>query len=265
MKQPKGFKDPEKPHHVYRLRKALYGLKRAPQAWYYTLAKYLLTQGYVHENANKTLFIKKDKGDIILVQVYVDDLIFGSLSKALVDEFVSIMTKRFDMSMFGDLRFFLGLQVTQFDDGIFVTQCKYAEDLVRKFSLTGAKSRRTPMSTTCKLTAEGEGQLVDQSLYRSMIGSLLYLTASRPDITYSVGVYSRFQSNPEESHLSAVKNIVKYVKGTSKLGLWFANGSSMELVGYSDADWDGNLNDRRSTTGGCFYLGENLISWHTKK
>lgn len=140
------------------------------------------------------------------------------------------------MSMFGNLHFLLGLQVSQHEDGIFVSQSKYAENLVKKFRLVGWKDRITPMSTSVELTIEWEGNSVDQSLYQSMIGSLLYLTASRPDIAYSVGVCSRFQSNPKESHMLAVKNMIKYVKGTSKLGLWFAKGSSMDLIGYNDTD-----------------------------
>lgn len=178
----------------------------------------------------------------------------------MVDKFVAIMTKEFKMNMFDSLHYFLGLQVTQKSEGIFVSQTKYAEKLVEKFGLDKAKTRRPPMSTSLRLVTDEGGESVDQSLYRSMVGSLLYLTATRLDLSYSVEVCSRFQANPKESYLNAVKGILKYVKGTSKLGLWFANGSSNKLIGYSDADWAGDQHDRISTSGGCFYLGENLIS-----
>ncbi|XP_031101945.1 secreted RxLR effector protein 161-like [Ipomoea triloba] len=176
-----------------------------------------------------------------------------------------MMKGEFEMSMVGDLSYFLGLQIRQTDSGMFVSQTKYAHNLVKRFGLDTSKSVRTPFPTHIKFHRDDDGKSVDPSAYRSMIGSLLYLTASRPDISFSVGACARYQANPKESHLIAVKRIIKYVKGTLELGIWYSSESSTQLVGFTDADWAGNIDDRKSTSGGCFYLGSNLVSWLSKK
>ena len=138
-------------------------------------------------------------------------------------------------------------------------------NLVKKFGLKSASSIRTPMSSNVKLTVDLLGKSVDPSLYRSMIGSLLYFTASRPDISYSVEVCARYQANPKESHMTALKRIIKYVKTTTEFGVWYSKDTSDVLAGYSDADSAGNVDDRKSTSGGCFYMRNNLVSWMSKK
>ncbi|CAL2246732.1 unnamed protein product [Prunus armeniaca] len=265
VEQPKGFEDPHHPNDVFRLKKALYGLKQAPRAWYERLSSHLLGNGYVRGSVDKTLFVKRFKKDVLIAQVYVDDIVVGSTSDLHVQDFIHVMTSEFEMSLVGELNYFLGLQIKQSHDGIFVSQSKYAKNLVTKFGLEGAKSARTPMSTSAKIHRDLHGKSVDQTLYRSMIGSLLYLTASRPDISFSVGVCARFQSDPKESHLFAVKRIIKYVSGTSEFGLWYTYDTCVNLVGYSDADWAGCSDDRKSTSGGVFYVGNNLVAWHSKK
>ena len=265
VEQPKGFEDPHAPNHVYKLDKALYGLKQAPRAWYEKLTNFLVSHGYKRGGVDQTLFIKNVDSHIIIAQIYVDDIIFGSTSESEVKIFVDQMKSEFEMSMVGELTFFLGLQVKQMEEGTFVSQSKYAKNLVKKFGLESSKTAKTPMSTTTKLTKDENGAKVDPTLYRSMIGSLLYLTASRPDICYSVGVCARYQGNPMESHVKAVKRIIRYVHGTTDYGLWYTNDSNPILVCFSDADWAGNTDDRKSTSGGCFYLGNNLVSWHSKK
>jgi len=265
VEQPKGFEDPHFPNHVYKLKKALYGLKQAPRAWYERLTSFLVEKGYKRGGVDKTLFIKHFKTGMIIAQIYVDDIVFGSTSQGKVDEFVSQMTKEFEMSMVGELSYFLGLQVKQLKEGIFITQAKYAKNLVKRFGLEGSKHMTTPMGTNIKLTKDEEGVSVDPTLYRSMIGSLLYLTASRPDICFSVGVCARYQANPKETHLAAVKRIIRYISGTADYGIWYTKDSNPNLAGYSDADWAGNADDRKSTTGGCFYMGSNLVSWYSKK
>jgi len=200
-----------------------------------------------------------------VAQVYVDDIVFGSTSPANVKEFIQVMEKEFEMSMIGELTCFLGLQVKQMETGLFLSQTKYALNLVKRFGLDSTKEAKTPLSTTLKLTKDSDSKHVEGKLYRSMIGSLLYLTASRPDIMFSVGLCARFQANPKEAHLNAVKRIIKYVKGTVNHGLWYSRDSGTELLGFSDADWAGNLEDRKSTSGGCFFLGKNLVSWFSKK
>ncbi|GJV35404.1 retrovirus-related pol polyprotein from transposon TNT 1-94 [Tanacetum coccineum] len=218
--QPLGFEDPEFPDKVYKVEKALYGLHQAPRAWYETLSTYLLDNGFQRGQIDKTLFIKKIKGDILLVQVYVDDIIFGSTKKVLCTEFEKLMHKKFQMSSMGELTFFLGLQVTQKDDGIFISQDKYVEEILKKFGFSTVKTASTPMETSKPLLKDKEAEDVDVHLYRSMIGSLMYLTASRPDIMFAVCACARFQVTPKGSHLHVVKRIFRYLKGQPKLGLW---------------------------------------------
>ncbi|XP_062029048.1 uncharacterized mitochondrial protein AtMg00810-like [Rosa rugosa] len=265
VEQPPGFQDPNNLDHVYRLKKALYGLKHAPRAWYERLSTHLVGKGYARGSIDKTLFVKPTKNDIIIAQVYVDDIVFGSTSRYLVKEFQSVIESEFEMSMCGELTFFLGLQVKQMDTGLFLSQTKYAENLIKKFGLESKKTVSNPMSTTTKLSEDQDGKSVDHTMYRSMIGSLLYLTASRPDISYSVRVCTRIQANPKESHLEAVKRIIRYISGTVNCGIFYTFDTNVEIAGYSDADWGGNLKDRKSTSGGCFFIGNNLVAWHSKK
>ncbi|GJT85946.1 putative ribonuclease H-like domain-containing protein [Tanacetum coccineum] len=265
VSQPPGFVDPDHPKKVYKVVKALYGLHQAPRAWYATLSTFLEEHGYKRGTIDKTLFIKKDKKDIMLVQVYVDDIIFGSTRKSWCDEFEALMKGRFQMSSMGELIFFLGLQVKQKTDGIFISQDKYVADMLKKFDLASVKTAITPMETKMALTKDEEADDVDVHLYRSMIGSLMYLTASRPDIMFAVCVCSRFQVTPKTSHLNAVKRIFKYLKGKPNLGLWYPRESSFDLEAFSDSDYAGANLDRKSTTGGCQFLGSRLISWQCKK
>ncbi|GJT66560.1 putative ribonuclease H-like domain-containing protein [Tanacetum coccineum] len=219
VSQPPGFVDPEFPEKVYKVEKALYGLHQAPRAWYETLSTYLLDNGFYRGQIDKTLFIKRVKGDILLVQVYVDDIIFGSTKKSLCTDFEQIMHKRFQMSSMGELTFFLGLQVKQKEDGIFISQDKYVGEILKKFGFSSVRTASTPMETNKALTKDEDGEDVDVHLYRSMIGSLMYLTSSRPDIMFSVCACSRFQVQPKVSHLNAVKRIFRYLKGRPNLGL----------------------------------------------
>ncbi|GJX49122.1 putative ribonuclease H-like domain-containing protein, partial [Tanacetum coccineum] len=265
VSQPPGFVDPKYPKKVYKVVKALYGLHQAPRAWYATLSTFLLKNGYRRGTIDKTLFIKKDKKDIMLVQVYVDDIIFGSTKKSWCDEFEALMKSRFQMSSMGELTFFLGLQVKQKEDGIFISQDKYVAEILKKFDFASVKTASTPIETQKPLVKDEEAADVDVHLYRSMIGSLMYLTASRPDIMFAVCACSRFQVTPKTSHLHAVKRIFRYLKGKPKLGLWYPRVSSFDLEAYSDSDYAGANLDRKSTTGGCQFLGRRLISWQCKK
>ena len=202
---------------------------------------------------------------MIVAQVYVDDIIFRSTKEELAHSFSKLMQAKFEMSMIGELTHFLGLQIRQQDSGIFLSQSKYAKNLMKKFGLESASSVRTPMSPNVKLTVDLLGKSVDSSLYRSMIGSILYLTANRPDISYSVGVCARYQANPKESYMIVLKRIIKYVKTTADFGVWYNKDTNDVLAGYSDADCARNANDKKSTSGGCFYMGNNLVSWMSKK
>ncbi|GJT49212.1 putative ribonuclease H-like domain-containing protein, partial [Tanacetum coccineum] len=258
--QPPGFVDPAHPNKVYKVVKALYGLHQAPRAWYETLSSFLLENGFRRGTIDKTLFIKKNKSDIMLVQVYVDDIIFGSTKKSMCTEFEEVMHKRFQMSSMGELTFFLGLQVKQQPDGIFISQDKYVADILKKFDFCSIKTATTPIESNKPLVKDEDGVEVDVHEYRSMIGSLMYLTASRPDIMFVVCACARFQVTLKASHLHAVKRIFRYLKHQPKLGLWYLRDSLFELEAFSDGNYSGASLDRKSTTGRCQFLGRRLIS-----
>ncbi|CAM8880867.1 unnamed protein product [Rhodiola kirilowii] len=169
------------------------------------------------------------------------------------------------MSMVGEMKYFLGLQVILKEDSIFISQSKYAKNLVKKFELEKASHKRPPAATHLKITKDDTGTKVNQTLYKSMIGSLLYLTTNKPDITYAVRVCARYQVDPKESHLLQVKRIIKYVCGTVDFGIWYTKDTNPYLVGYCDGDRAGNVEDRKSTSGGYVFLGNNLVSWFSKK
>ncbi|GJT21451.1 putative ribonuclease H-like domain-containing protein [Tanacetum coccineum] len=263
--QPPSFEDPQFPNKVYKVEKALYGLYQAPKAWYETLSTFLLENRFRRGITDKTLFIKKDKCNILLVQVYVDDIIFGSTKKSLCTEFEGLMHKKFQISSIGELTFFLGLQVMQKDDGIFISQDKYVADILKKFDFSSVKTASTPIETNKALLKDTEAEDVDVYLYRSMIGSLMYLIASRPDIMFAVCAWARFQVTPKISHLHAMKRIFRYLKGQPKLGLWYPCDSPFDLEAFLDSDYARASLDRKFTTGGCQFLGKRLISWQCKK
>nr|GFB02876.1 uncharacterized mitochondrial protein AtMg00810-like [Tanacetum cinerariifolium] len=228
--------DPEFPDKVYKVEKAM-------------------------DKIDQTLFIRKHKGDFLLVQVYVDDIIFGSSNPQLCREFEALMHEKFQMSAMGEFNFFLGLQVLQKKDGIFLSQDKYVGDILKKFGYSDITSANTPMDKENPWVKDETGKDVDLYLYRSMIGSLMYLTASRPDIMFAVYACARHQVTPKECHLHVVKRIFKYLKGHPKLGLWYPKESPFDLVAYSDSDYGGATQDQKSTTGGCKFLDRRLISW----
>nr|GEX03294.1 putative ribonuclease H-like domain-containing protein [Tanacetum cinerariifolium] len=212
-------------------------------------------------NIDQILFIKKQKGDILLVQVYVDDIIFGSTNKDLCKAFEKLMKDKFQMSSMGELTFFLRLQVKQKQNGIFISQDKYVAEILRKFGLADGKSASTPIYTEKPLFKDLDCEDVDVHTYRSMIGSLMYLTSSRPNIMFAVCACAYFQVNPKASHLHAVNRIFRYLKGKPHLGLWYPKDLPFNLVAYSDSDYVGASLDRKFTTGGCQFLGCRLISW----
>ncbi|WJZ81440.1 hypothetical protein VitviT2T_001283 [Vitis vinifera] len=265
VEQPPGFQSFNFPNHVFKLKKALYGLKQAPRAWYERLSKFLLKKGFKIGKIDTTLFIKTKESDMLLVQIYVDDIIFGATNVSLCEEFSKCMHSEFEMSMMGELNFFLRLQIKQLKEGTFINQAKYIRDLLKRFNMEEAKTMKTLMSSSIKLDKDEKGKSIDSTMYRGMIGSLLYLTASRPDIMYSVCLCAKFQSCPKESHLSVVKRILRYLKGTMNIGLLYPKGDNFELIGYSDADFAGCKVERKSTSDTCHFLGHSLVSWHSKK
>ena len=265
VEQPPGFEDERYPDHVCKLSKALYGLKQAPRAWYECLRDFLIANAFKVGKADPTLFTKTCDGDLFVCQIYVDDIIFGSTNQKSCEEFSRVMTQKFEMSMMGELNYFLGFQVKQLKDGTFISQTKYTQDLLKRFGMKDAKPAKTPMGTDGHTDLNKGGKSVDQKAYRSMIGSLLYLCASRPDIMLSVCMCARFQSDPKECHLVAVKRILRYLVATPCFGIWYPMGSTFDLIGYSDSDYAGCKVDRKSTSGTCQFLGRSLVSWNSKK
>ncbi|GJS66274.1 retrovirus-related pol polyprotein from transposon TNT 1-94 [Tanacetum coccineum] len=263
--QPEGFVDPERPHHVYRLKKALYGLKQAPRAWYDTLSRFLLAQGFSKGVVDPTLFIRKTGKHTLHVQIYVDDIIFASTDPKDCDRFSNEMSSKFQMSMMGQISFFLGLQISQNPRGIFINQAKYANEILKKFDLHKSDPVDTPMVERTKLDEDLSGIPVDQTKYRSMIGSLMYLTASRPDLVFAVCMCARYQSRPTKKHLEAVKRVFRYLQGSINMGLWYPKDTAMALTAYADADHAGCQDTRRSTSGSAQFLGDKLVSWSSKK
>jgi hypothetical protein len=260
MEQPHGFESEEYPNHIYKLHKALYGLKQAPRAWYECLSEFFIENNFRIGKANSTLFTRKMGKDLFVCQIYIDDIIFGSTNKSFCDEFSKIMTDRFEMSMMGVLTFFFGFQIKQAKEGTFISQMNYTHDILKKFGMDKAKLIKTPMGTNGHLDLDLSGTSVDQKVYRSMIGSLLYLCTSRPDIILSTCMCARFEAAPKDFHLRAVKRIMRYLLLTSNLGLWYPKGSYFELFGYSDTDYVGCKVDRKSISGTCQFLGLSLVS-----
>jgi hypothetical protein len=264
VRQPPGFEGEKYPHRVYKLRKVLYGLKQAPRAWNGRFRRFLFERGFQMGKVDQTLFFLRQGRDILIVQVYVDDIVFGGSSNSLVARFAEDMRREFEMSMMGKLRFFLGLQIKQSKEGTFVHQVKYTKDIVRKFKMEDSKAMTTPMSTTTALDADEEGEHVDQKEYRSMIGSLLYLMVTRPDIQFSECLCTHFQASLRTSHRQVVKRIFRYLHHTPDFGLWYSVSSSLALHGFSDAYFAGCRLDRKSTSGTCQFLGSSLVSWSSR-
>jgi hypothetical protein len=251
VRQPPGFEKEKYPHWVYKLRKALYGLNQAPRAWYGRLRWFLFERGFEMGNVDQTLFLLRQGKDILIVQVYVDDIIFGGSSNSLVARYAEDMSREFEMSMMGELQFFLGLQIHQLKEGTFVHQAKYTKDIVRKYNMVDSEAMGTLMTTTVALDADEEGEHADRKEYRSMIGSLLYLTTTRPDIQFLACLCAHFQTTPRTSHRQAVKHIFRYLRRTPNFSLWYIASSSLALHGFSDRDFARCRLDRKSTFGTC--------------
>nr|GEW18639.1 uncharacterized mitochondrial protein AtMg00810-like [Tanacetum cinerariifolium]GEW24081.1 uncharacterized mitochondrial protein AtMg00810-like [Tanacetum cinerariifolium] len=195
------------------------------------------------------LFTRKAVNDLLLVQIYVDDIIFASTNTAICNEFANSMITKFKMSMMGKMSFFLGLQISQSPRGIFINQSKYASEIIKKYGMLSSDSVDTPLVEKGKLDEDTRGKPVDATLYRGMIRSLMYLTSSRPNLTYQVCLCARYQSKPRKKHLNAVKWIFRYLKGTINMDLWYSEDTGMSLTAYADADHAGCQDTRHSTSG----------------
>ncbi|GJV14732.1 retrovirus-related pol polyprotein from transposon TNT 1-94 [Tanacetum coccineum] len=261
----KSFIDADHPSHVYKLKKALYGLKQAPRVWYGELSMFLLHNHFFKGTIDPPLFIRRFDDDILVVQVYVDDIIFGSIHPRYTQLFSDLMKSRFEMSMMGEMTFFLGLQVNQSPCGIFINQSNYVLEILKKYRMESCDPVGTLMEIKDKLDLDQHGSPVDATKYRSMIGALMYLTSSRPDIVHATCLCARYQAKPTEKHLKEVKMIFRYLRGSVNMGLWYTKDSGFELTGFSNADYEGCKDTFKSTSGEAQFLGEKLVSWSSKK
>ncbi|CAJ2662166.1 unnamed protein product [Trifolium pratense] len=265
IEQPEGFVVKEHEDKVYLLKKALYGLKQAPRAWYSRIDEYLMKLGFVKSLSESTLYIKGDQTNFLVICLYVDDLLVTGSSVEFIQQFKDDMKQVFEMSDLGEMSYFLGMEVEQKNGDIFICQRKYAKDMLKKFNMENCKSMSTPMCPKEKLCKDDEAEQVDETLYRSLIGCLMYLTTTRPDVMYDVSVVSRFMNCAKESHFKAEKRVLRYVKGTINYGIKFCRSQNFKLQGYSDSDWAGFLDDMKSTSGYCFSSGSGIFSWCSKK
>nr|GFB40321.1 uncharacterized mitochondrial protein AtMg00810-like [Tanacetum cinerariifolium] len=229
------------------------------------LSSFLLSQDFSKGSVDPTLFIRRNGNDLLLVQIYVDDIIFAASTLELCDLFANLICSKFKMSLMGKISFFLGLQISQNLRGIFINQSKYALESLKKYGFESCDPVDTPMVEKSKLDEDREGKAVDPSHYHGMIGTLLYLTASRPDLQFVICMCTRYQARPTEKHVHAVKRIFRYLRGTVNRGLWYPKDSSVALTAFVDADHAGCQDTRWSTSGSVQFLGERLISWSSKR
>ncbi|CAL5387066.1 unnamed protein product [Camellia sinensis] len=253
------------PHQVCKLQRALYGLKQAPRAWFATFSSTILDFGFTSSSYDSALFIRTTAHGTTLLLLYVDDMIITGNDTAGILHLKQFLHQQFEMKDLGTLNYFLGLEVSHDSTGSYLSQAKYASDLLARAGLTDCKTASTPIDPQIRLTPLDGTLLSDATLYRQLVGSLVYLTVTRPDIAYAVHIVSQYMSAPRTPHYTALLRILRYLKGTLFHGLHFSASSSLDLRAFSDADWAGDPTDRRSTTGFCFFLGDSLLAWRSKK
>lgn len=265
MKQPVGFQDPQRPQHVCKLVKALYGLKQAPRAWFERLRNTLIQWGFQNSKTDVSLFFLKTASLTVFVLIYVDDILVTGNNGDYLAAFTQKLNNMFSLKDLGSLSYFLGIEVCRDKSGIFLSQGKYISDVLQRFNMSGCASVSTPMVTGKKFTAK-DGKLMDDPyVYRRAIGSLQYITTTRPDISFAVNKLSQFLAAPTDVHSAGVKRIMRYLKGTKQLGLHLKPVDSLKIVAFTDADWATDLDDWKSIGGMCTYLGNTLISWSSRK
>jgi transposase InsO family protein len=261
VEQPQGYEKKGEEYKVYKLKKALYGLKQAPRAWYSRIEAYFVKEGFERCSCEHTLFIKTgDGGKILIVSLYVDDLIFTSTDESMFVKFRNSMKLEFDMIDLGKMKYFLGVEVLQNPDGIYISQRKYAIEVLERFRMEKSNSVKNPIVPGVRLMKDEEGAKVNATMYKQLVGSLMYPTATRPDLMYVVSLISRFMASPTELHLQAAKRVLRYLKGTMDLGVFHRKEGNGELMAYTDNDYAGDVDDRKSTSGYVFLLSEGAVS-----
>ncbi|CAL2279392.1 unnamed protein product [Prunus armeniaca] len=262
VEQPEGFVVQGKEDRVYRLHKALYGLKQAPRAWYGEIDSYFAECGFEKSLSEATLYAKtRGENDILIVSIYMDDIVYTGSNQGMLNEFKRDMKEKYEMTDLGLLHHFLGMGVIQTYSSIFIHQRKYAFSLLNKFGLTDCKFVTTPLVATEKLIKDDGSGATDEENYRKLVGSLLYLTATRPDVMYAASLLARYMHGPSNKHYGTAKRVLRYLKGTLDYGLMYEKGKKAVLMGYCDSDWGGSVEDSKSTSGYAFSFGSGVFSW----
>ena len=225
----------------------------------------MLQFGFDKSISEPTLYVKQAGCDLIIISLYVDDLFVTESNSTLVEKFKYEMNNAFEMTDLGEMTYFLGMEIHQTQQGIFICQRKYAMEVLKKFGMANCKPVSTPLMQNEKLSKEDGAGKVDAGVYRSIVGCLLYLTATRPDVMFSASLLSRFMQNPSEKHYQVAKRVLRYIKGTMELGIWFRKSADMKLIGYTDSDWAGSHDDMKSTSAYVFSIGSGAFSWNSKK
>ncbi|PKU83192.1 Retrovirus-related Pol polyprotein from transposon TNT 1-94 [Dendrobium catenatum] len=264
MAQPPGFTDPNYPTHVCRLNKAIYGLKQAPRQWYSTFTDRLIKWGFTRSNADTSLFIYSNSGTHMFLLIYVDDILLMGNNASIQQQLLSDLQGTFQLKHLGNLHNFLGLQFNPDKSGYLVHQTSYVNTILQRAGKVNCKPLSTQMTSKAADHSDDALPFTDPPLYRHLVGSLQYLTLTRPDITFAVNQVCQHMHDPRNVHFSWLKCILRYVKGTVAFGLPITAGS-LNLSAFTDADWVGDKTDRKSTTGFCVFIGSTLVSWATKK
>jgi histone deacetylase 1/2 len=267
MRQPPGFEDSVHPHYVCKLHKSIYGLKQSPRAWYSRLSDMLQQLGFHAAKTDTSLFVFHQAGITIYMLVYVDDIVVVSSCPTAAASLIHRLGQTFPVKDLGPLHYFLGVEVVRNSGGMSLSQGRYAMDLLHRANMDKSKAVSTPMSVQDKLAADQGTLLTDDDAfqYRSVVGGLQYLTLTRPDISFAVNKVCQYLAKPTTVHWEAVKRILRYVKGTIHTGLQIRRSSSSLLSVFTDADWAGSTDDRRSTGGFALFFGPTLISWSARK
>nr|AID60162.1 copia-like LTR-retrotransposon [Brassica napus] len=263
MSQPQGFVDKERPDYVCKLTKALYGLKQAPRAWFDTFSGFLIQQGFVCNKSDPSLFIYHRNGKNMVLLLYVDDILLAADDQMLMDNLLSTLNTRFLMKDLGFPKYFLGIEIEQTTEGLFIHQSAYAEDVLHQANMSTCNPMPTPLPTT--LDTLQEDLFPEPTYFRSIAGKLQYLTISRPDIQFAVNFVCQRMHEPTVGDFGLLKRIMRYVRGTCSMGIHIRKQADMILSGFCDSDWSGCRETRRSTSGICTLLGSNLISWSAKR
>lgn len=265
MDPPPGILEYSKTKMVCKLKKALYGLKQSPRAWFGRFTKSMRSFGYKQSNSDHTLFLKRKKGKITALIIYVDDMVVTGDDHEEISKLQKYLSSEFEMKQLGDLKYFLGIEVARSKHGIFLSQRKYVLDLLSETRMLGCKPVKNPIEQNHKLFECSSASRTDKGRYQRLVGKLIYLSHTRPDIAYAVSVVSQFMHDPRKPHMDAVDRILKYLKYAPGKGLLFSKHDHLKVEGYTDADWAGSADDRKSTSGYFTFVGGNLVTWRSKK